>query len=133
MIYSKYYSKSAVERQKATTQADQMEAAIAKKTAAETEIAKLQASVASPEPEPEAEAEAEPIAVAEEAPVEDPAEQKQPDLDARITELVNAYTIAQLRDMASALGLSISGRAKEASIAKEIAIKEQENGSNDGQ
>jgi len=129
MIYSKYYSKSAVERQKATTQADQMEAAIAKKTAAETEIAELQASVASPEPEPEAE----PIAVAEEAPVEDPAEQKQPDLDARITELVNAYTIAQLRDMASALGLSISGRAKEASIAKEIAIKEQENGSNDGQ
>jgi uncharacterized protein (DUF3084 family) len=99
----------------------------AEKAKLNAEIAELQASVASPEPE------AEPIAVAEEAPVEESAEQKQPDLDARASELANAYTIAQLRDMASALGLSISGRAKEASIAKEIAIKEQENGSNDGQ
>lgn len=129
MLYSKYYSKDAVARQRVTTQADQLETAIAKKKAAEAEIATLQeqSPKASPEPTPEkVEAEAEPEKVAD-------AEPGSVDVDARIKELIDGKTIRELKEMASTLGLTLSGRAKEASIAREIAIKEQENGSNDSQ
>lgn len=126
MLYSKYYSKAVVGRQKATTQADQLQAAIAKKKAVEAEIAALQGPPkpeAKPEPTPEkVEAQAEPEKVAEAAP-----EPEQVDVEARAKELVDGNTVPELKAMADALGVTLSPRAREASIARAIANKEQEN------
>lgn len=101
MLYSVYYPKKVGrDAGPATTQDDQAKAAAAKNSG----------EPANPTPKN----------------MEEPPVGEKPDLSARIKELMNNNTVSELREMAKGLGLTVAGRAKEETIATQIAEAEQQ-------